>query len=184
MYRYEDILDFWKRENENSELEKLPLDFYFQAAEYLKKLREEERMIDKKTLRARLLRVEIRNVGCLLCQLIKIRYKKLIRSLANDEKISFDLLASHERNIIMKAEFSFANAFKNLINNVLTGHLIEGFFERTSKMVTVRFLKDVPAIIGADMKAYGPFKCEDVASLPLENANILIKKKSAEKIEV
>ncbi|MDW8040194.1 MAG: hypothetical protein RMJ03_02065 [Nitrososphaerota archaeon] len=181
---YEDIFKFWKRENESSQLEKLPPDFYLQVAEYLKKLREEERMIDRKTLKASLLRVEMRNVKRLVRQLIKVRYKKLMRCLAEGDKISYDSLAIHERNIIANAEFSFANDFKNLFNNVLTGHFIDGSSGKTPKTVIVRFLKEVPAIIGADMKAYGPFKCEDVASLPLENANILIKQKLAERIEV
>jgi DNA replication initiation complex subunit (GINS family) len=34
------------------------------------------------------------------------------------------------------------------------------------------------------MKAYGPFKAEDVASLPIENARILIKQGLAEKVNV
>ena len=51
------------------------------------------------------------------------------------------------------------------------------------KRAVLRFLKDVPAIIGADMKTYGPFKVEDVASLPIENAKVLIKQGLAEKVE-
>jgi len=34
------------------------------------------------------------------------------------------------------------------------------------------------------MKTYGPFKVEDVASLPAENAKILIRQGLAEKVEV
>jgi DNA replication initiation complex subunit (GINS family) len=34
------------------------------------------------------------------------------------------------------------------------------------------------------MKTYGPFKAEDVASLPVENVKILVKQGLAEKIEV
>jgi DNA replication factor GINS len=46
----------------------------------------------------------------------------------------------------------------------------------------VRFLVDIPAIIGADLKPYGPFKPEDIATLPLENVEILMKGKAAIKI--
>jgi len=48
----------------------------------------------------------------------------------------------------------------------------------------LRFLRDIPAIIGADMKTYGPFNAEDVASLPAENAKILAKQGLAERVEV
>jgi DNA replication factor GINS len=50
-------------------------------------------------------------------------------------------------------------------------------------MVVLRFLKDVPALIGSDMKTYGPFEAEDVATLPSENAKILVKQGLAEKVE-
>jgi hypothetical protein len=44
--------------------------------------------------------------------------------------------------------------------------------------------EDVPAIIGADMKTYCPFKVEDIAFLPVKNAKILIKQGLAEKLEL
>ncbi|MGB9779090.1 MAG: hypothetical protein ACPLW8_06745, partial [Candidatus Bathyarchaeales archaeon] len=56
--------------------------------------------------------------------------------------------------------------------------------EKEHKVVVLRFLKDVPAIIGSDMKPYGPFKNEDIASLPVENAKILVKQGLAQKVEV
>ncbi|MFB0514796.1 MAG: hypothetical protein ACETVQ_04380 [Candidatus Bathyarchaeia archaeon] len=47
----------------------------------------------------------------------------------------------------------------------------------------LRFIQEIPAIIGADMKTYGPFKPEDIASLPIENARILIKQGVAVEVE-
>ena len=38
--------------------------------------------------------------------------------------------------------------------------------------------------MGADMKSYGPFKVEDVASLPVENAKMLVKQGLAVQVEV
>ncbi len=52
------------------------------------------------------------------------------------------------------------------------------------KRVTVRFSKPIPAIMGADMKSYGPFAVEDVASLPELNAKILVKQGLAVAVEV
>ncbi|NLE04416.1 MAG: hypothetical protein GX638_06400 [Crenarchaeota archaeon] len=45
----------------------------------------------------------------------------------------------------------------------------------TSKRVTLRFLKAMPAIIGVDTKTYGPFMEEDVGSLPFLDAKIIVK---------
>jgi DNA replication initiation complex subunit (GINS family) len=52
------------------------------------------------------------------------------------------------------------------------------------KRVTVRFSKPIPAIMGSDMKSYGPFVAEDVASLPELNAKILVKQGLAVLVEV
>ena len=56
--------------------------------------------------------------------------------------------------------------------------------EVSHKRVTLRFAKNIPAIIGLDMKTYGPFKVEDVASLPVENAKMLVKQGLAVLVEV
>ena len=39
------------------------------------------------------------------------------------------------------------------------------------------------AIIGADMKTYGPVMAENVSSVPVENARIFVKQGLAEKVE-
>lgn len=179
---YKDFFEFWKKEKESTELGKLPPDFYFQVSEYVKRLKEEERMIDRKTLKASLLKVEMRNVRRIVHGLVKVRYQKLVRFLMEGRKVSLDALAVQERDIIKEGILSLAEMFQNLAEDALRGHLTEKV-EKTQKRFAVRFLKEVPAIIGADMKAYGPFKCEDVASLPIENVKILIKQKLAEKIE-
>jgi len=48
----------------------------------------------------------------------------------------------------------------------------------------VRFLEDIPEIVGVDLRIYGPFKKEDVASLPAPNAQALERQGAAKAIEV
>src|SRR5919108_746581 len=43
----------------------------------------------------------------------------------------------------------------------------------------IRFVRDVPPIIGVDLKTHGPFHKEDVARLPQENAEGLIRQGAA-----
>lgn len=43
----------------------------------------------------------------------------------------------------------------------------------------IKFLNDIPAIVGIDGQIYGPFKKEDIAELPLRTCEILIKKRKA-----
>ncbi len=179
---YRDLFEFWKNERDSDKLVKLPPDFYLQIAEYIKKLGEEERMLDKKTLKASLLRGETRNVKRMIYELMRIRYKKFVQIWAQGKKVPPETLTPQEEKIFPSSS-SFAEAFQNFASNILRGQLPNVGVERTFRRVTVRFLKDVPAIIGADMNAYGPFKSEDVASLPVENAKVLIKQGLAEKIE-
>lgn len=40
--------------------------------------------------------------------------------------------------------------------------------------VEVRFLQEIPEFVGIDLKDYGPFKPNDTAEIPLENAILLI----------
>jgi len=47
------------------------------------------------------------------------------------------------------------------------------------EFVKVRFLKDMPAIVGADLKVYGPFAKDDVVELPKVNAEVIVKQEIA-----
>jgi len=180
---YAELSAVWKKELENAELEKLPPDFYSNLANYLKKLREESRMLDKRTVKASLFRKEMRNVRHMVKGLIETRYRKIVRKLSAGEEIPRDVLTPEEEKICLRV-FPLAEAMRNFAKGVLRGHLTDVGVQNQHKRTVLRFLKDVPAIIGADMKAYGPFKVEDVASLPVENAKILVKQSLAETVEV
>ena len=49
----------------------------------------------------------------------------------------------------------------------------------TQRMTTVRILKRVGEIMGADLKKYGPFEVSDVARLPAGNAQVMVASKQA-----
>jgi DNA replication factor GINS len=178
---YNDLYETWKRELENSKLERLPLDFYSRITDYLRKTGEETRMLDKRTLKASFLKKETQNVERMIRELIRMRYKKLVRIMAEGKRVPSDVLTPEEKKIYDEAS-SFAEAFQNFSKDILRGYLPSVVPEQRNKRAALRFLKDIPPIIGSDMKTYGPFKAEDVASLPIENAKILVKQGLAEKI--
>jgi DNA replication factor GINS len=101
---------------------------------------------------------------------------------AKGEKVQPDVLTIEEERIFREASSS-AEVYWSFVKSVLRGYVPKTDIEQEHKRAVLRFLKSVPAIIGADMKAYGPFKAEDVASLPTENAKVLIKQDLAEKVE-
>ena len=48
----------------------------------------------------------------------------------------------------------------------------------------LRFIKNTPPLVGIDLINYGPFEQEDLASIPSQNAKILILEKFAEKVDI
>jgi DNA replication factor GINS len=179
---YDELYEAWKLELENIELEKLPPEFYSRVAEYMKRLREESRMLDKRTLKTNLLEEEMRNAKRIVHELILTRYRKIIGKVAKGEEIAPNLIAPEEKTVYSRLS-PLAEAFKGFAKEIVRGHVPKIKIEGEYRRVVLRFLKDVPAIIGADMKTYGPFKSEDVASLPVENTKILKKNGLAENVE-
>jgi DNA replication factor GINS len=179
---YNELNEIWKRELESDELENLPPDFYSKIADYMRKLKEESRMLDKRTVKASLLKKEIQNVKRMLNNMFRTRYKKIVRKAAKGEKIQSNVLTVEEEKIY--AGFSsLTETYWSFAKNIIRGYVPKVDVGQEHKRTVLRFLKDVPAIIGADMKVYGPFKVEDVASLPIENAKVLVKQGLTEKVE-
>jgi DNA replication initiation complex subunit (GINS family) len=52
----------------------------------------------------------------------------------------------------------------------------------TQRMTTVRISKRVGEIMGADLKKYGPFEVNDVARIPMGNAQVMVASKQAASI--
>ena len=180
---YEELYKAWKKEKETSTLQSLPKDFYEKIAEYIRKIREESRMIDNKTIKGKLSKIEYENVKKMVNELLKIRLGKILDCLSSGKEIPKNCLVSEEEKISEKTT-SITEYFQELAKNLLQGK-ISGDMGKTEKhKVVVRFLKDVPSIVGVDLKTYGPFKSEDVASLPVENARVLIRQGLAVEVEL
>ncbi|MEM3442558.1 MAG: hypothetical protein QXM86_01680, partial [Candidatus Bathyarchaeia archaeon] len=96
---YNELYEVWKQEIENKEPVRLPPDFYVKVTNYIKRIREESRMLDKKTVRAILLKKEMENVQRMLSELVRTRYRKLMRKAAKGEKIPPDTLTAEEEKI-------------------------------------------------------------------------------------
>ncbi|MFW9830701.1 MAG: hypothetical protein ACFFD8_02900, partial [Candidatus Thorarchaeota archaeon] len=53
-----------------------------------------------------------------------------------------------------------------------------------SSLLLIRFLEDHPQLVGVDLKTYGPFRADDLATLPTENARLIIRKNQAEPVTI
>jgi DNA replication factor GINS len=179
---YSKLYEVWRNELQNAELQKLPEGFYAKIAEYSRKLREESRMLDKRTVKARLLKNEAQNVKRMLHELTSARYKKLLKKASREERVPAEFLTIEEQRL-SNGVLPLAEAYRVFSSGLLKGQSVQTPNQEQGKHVALRFLSEIPAVIGTDMKTYGPFKVEDLASLPLENARVLIKQGVAEKVE-
>ena len=55
---------------------------------------------------------------------------------------------------------------------------------RESEIVTILVLDDVGSIVGIDEKVYGPFRSQDIVTLPKINANIFVKNRKARFVKI
>ena len=184
---YNELYAAWRREIEGTSLGGLPPDFYNRLTDYLQRLNEENRILDKKSIKVNLLEHESQNVKRMLNELLRARYKKLVRTITQSQKMPSDLLTVEEVEMC-KNFVAFSDSYQKFTRTLMQGQAskIEVKVEAQSnhKRVVLRFIKNIPTIIGADMKTYGPFIAEEVASLPFENAKMFIKQGLAVSVEV
>jgi len=207
---YKDLYAAWRWETTEASLGGLPSDFYTKIAAYVKRLLEESGL-DKKSVKVALLEHEAKNVNRMLEELLKARYRKIIKSITKNQRIPNEVLTIEEA--AMSQTFAgFADAYTKFSKSLLEGQIsarqieipqpaaqIQSYQESpitvrlvesklpeapVRKRLTLRFTKPIPAIMGADMKSYGPFVAEDVAALPAVNAKMLVKQGLAILIEV
>ena len=191
---YNELYAAWQREIDDPTLGGLPLDFYAKIAEYLRRIKEEDKVLDKKSVKMNLLEHESANVERMLEELLGARYRKIIKTVTKSQKLPSELLTAEEARMC-ETFADFAKAYQKFAHNLMQGQMTDSAKAATKmeanaevtpthKRSTIRFLKNIPAIMGADMKSYGPFVAEDVASLPPQNAQILVKQGLAVLVEV
>lgn len=195
---YDQLFAAWRRENEEASLGGLPPDFYGKIAEYMRRIKEDNEL-DQKTIKINLLEHEAQNAELMLTEILELRYKKIIKIITKNQKIPLELLTVEEGKMAGKFA-TFSAEYQKFKEDLKQGQLatpspIKVTIETdnkltatqtapTQKRLTIRFTKNIPAIMGADMKSYGPFNAEDVASLPTLNAQILVKQGLAVLVEV
>ncbi|MCW3997788.1 MAG: hypothetical protein NWF10_04390 [Candidatus Bathyarchaeota archaeon] len=171
---YNELYNAWKYEIENEELGSLALDFYSNLSDYIDCIREENDDENRKSVKSSLLLHELTHVTCMIEELISTRYIKLIKIIDTKKKLPLSALSTEEKKVFSNF-LSFIKEYKLFRNNLMQGTSSKANAKKPPKRVVLRILKDIPALIGSDMKSYGPFLVEDVASLPSENAELLIK---------
>jgi len=144
---------------------------------YLKGLDEELSTTDKHTIHGRLLLREKKMTERLLHELRETRIQKIVSAAENHIPIQITSLTESESGLFEKIEQSIASMNQQLVT-------FPKGTDESDELRVIRILEDIPEIVGVDLKIYGPFKKEDVTSLPAPNARALEKQGAAKTIEV
>jgi DNA replication initiation complex subunit (GINS family) len=179
---YDTLHETWRREKENDVLQELPDSFYAETVEYVKRIRREARMLEAKSIKARLMAQELANAERMVKELVSLRFEKLVKRTSAGELPNSEALTSREREIALELRPAFEK-LQTVLKDSRRGRTVASDEKPRESRRLLRFLKEVPAIVGADLKMYGPFAAEDVATLPAENARVLVKHGVAMEVE-
>lgn len=179
---YDELYELLEKEKEILNIQRLPKNFYSKVASYIKKMNEENRMLDKKTVKAKLLSNESWHAKVVIAELLQCRYKKFLKKALAKETVARDALTEEEKMLYGNV-LSMPEAYQAFSKDILRGQFSAVEKGEKKTMIVLRFIQEIPALIGSDLKTYGPFAPEDIATLPHENARILIKQGLAMKVD-
>jgi len=183
---YEKLYETWRREVfDKGELQQLEPNFFNSIGQYMKKLVEDIRMLDNKTLKYRILNVELEKAQKLTLSILEKRMEKILDTVLDKRNISHNHLSNEEIEIY-ETVTKIIDQYENMKTFTLEGKSIDSSLSSIKKCerILIRFMTKIPLIVGVDMNNYGPFEPEDIATLPRENAEALIRQKAAIEIRI
>lgn len=176
---YSELYKAWKSEKTSLAPQALPGDFYQRTESYLKSLEEETSLSDAHTIQGRLLIKERETARRLLNELRNTRLRKIIEYAKNGNTIASEGLTDEEQNLVKRLNDSLTSFTENRVESKQANSS-----EPQTELVVVRFIQDIPEIVGVDLRIYGPYKKEDVGSLPAQNAQALVRQGAVKLIDV
>lgn len=177
---YNEIYKAWKSEKTSETVQPLAEDFFQRATAYLESLNEGSTSADENAVQGRLLIKEREVVKRLIQELKETRMRKLLNAAEKNASVDDAVLVGEERALFQSLSASLAQ-FRE--GRVKVGEQPSAL-EPDMKLTIVRFLRDIPEIVGVDLRIYGPYKKEDVGSLPSQNAQALAKQGAVEFIDI
>ncbi len=211
---YDILFDILRAEKSREELQPLDEQFYTHVAEYIKEKEVVLLHAQTPVAERELTRIQLGNVRKLLQELYERREKKIITLALYKTKTHHDVIQTthllpEEKGFFESMTALFAEFHHTVFDQITLGkapihrsfnHTVEPVSSNTeqtslpvlpvttpdddSAIISVRFIKPVPKFLGSELESYGPFEPEDIASLPLRIAQILVGKGRAERIAI
>jgi DNA replication initiation complex subunit (GINS family) len=204
---YETLFELLRREKEKSELQKLDSTFFNNVLRYLKDKKAiiTQQQVDTSSIEDRAkIGEQLVNVKKIIREFYDRREKKIVAMAIDKSKnkssiVDNSIFLKQEKelfeSIVKILSLSRENVLFNIIElreplslgGVDLGNSVQDSptpVVKVQKKDTklVRFLNAVPKFVGKELEEYGPFEEEDIASLPVEIATVLINKQRVEEI--
>ncbi len=164
------------RETENDSILEIDQNFYINLSDFIGNLKKQEFDGIENKIKDTMIEMATE----LASLLIQIRLDKIshyshleIGNLLDEEKFILDSQEEKKERTEMILSATI-NGKSKFLESLAQNH--------KTKKVVIRFLDEVDEILGADLEKYGPFKTEDIATIPYENAQALITKNIATKV--
>lgn len=173
----ESLKKYLDAEEQSEKLQTLPGDVYSSIATYAQILKRSSGSGNSE-LANRLISKQSTMLGSMVRKLLEVRSRK-----ATAQKVVSQLLPE-ERYICSLAESYNLHlaAFIEAVTNGQPSAVELARKNELSRSTTVRFLKHVDELVGLDLRRYGPFEPEDLASIPAANADLFVA--NGEAVEV
>ncbi len=181
---YKDISDAWAAEIENKELQNLEDLRFSKMADYLSKIRYAlTETLAENQLQADMYTQEALNLEFMLKDLLMMRRDKIIRAALAQRRPLGSMILSEEElyNRLLRGFEGHSDFVREALAGLSSStlkHPTEATASQEDVMdyVIVRFLRAIDnPIIGIDEVTYGPFKKEDLITIPAANARVWLK---------
>jgi DNA replication factor GINS len=169
------------KEYQISSLQEIPYDTYQRLAITIENLKAKECDI----IENKIIQKIIENLSIISNLLLQTRIEKImIGNLNSNLEIGYSKMTDEEKFII-DGEIQSKRNKKEITTLISNGQskILEKIIGRIKqKKLLIMFIKPMEQFVGVDMYKYGPFKVNDVANLPFENALSLVNNKIASEI--
>jgi len=168
------LVKAWLAEREGGGLEPLPHGLLEEVSSYLAELRSGYSLLEKGSLRQRLIDGELELTEFIIRDILSIRVRKMLLAAAERKPVNLESSDDWE---VLRSLLEAAEEAETLTRAAVHGEQrpMQGGEQPAQLLVAVRVLKEVPGFVGVDGKTYGPFAPEEVAAMPAVNAKILAR---------
>jgi len=187
---YESLYEILRLERYKKELQHMDKDFFDKVSRYLSEKRailedyekKDSVFADKSIFKTK---KQLENIHLLLRELYEKREAKIIQialfnSRTGDGLENPNIMLPEEKILYDSLIGILASSRFNILEGIMDG---KKTIKIENNVKSVKFLDEVSEFLGEDMNVYGPFKAEDIGSLPIKVAEILIKSNKATELQ-